>query len=56
MGTRLAVMVVSLAVLAGAGYASWVGVGAVDRDTGPGSVRTGSAGGVFVGGRAPRIK
>ncbi|WP_167766859.1 hypothetical protein [Jannaschia formosa] len=49
MLTRLLVMTVSLGVLAGAGYASWYGIGAVDRDTGPNSVRTGSVGGVGFG-------
>jgi hypothetical protein len=50
MVMRLLVIAVSLAVLGGAGYASWYGMGVVDRDTGPGSVRTGSAGGAFLGG------
>ena len=50
MRGRLIVMAASLAVLGGAGYASWNGWGSVDRDTGPGSMRTGSAGGAFVGG------
>jgi hypothetical protein len=46
---RLLVVAVSLAVLGGAGYASWYGIGAIDRDTGPGSVRTGSAGVIGIG-------
>lgn len=49
MITRLIVMAASLCVLSGAGYASWYGVGAVSSDTGAGSVRTGSVGGVGVG-------
>ena len=44
MGLRAIVTILSLAILAGAGWASWQGWGAVDRDTGPQSVRTGSAG------------
>ncbi|PWJ18287.1 hypothetical protein [Jannaschia seohaensis] len=47
MFMRLAVIVVSLSLLGGSGYASWYGWGAVDRDTGPGSMRTGSTGGGF---------
>ncbi|UWQ17277.1 hypothetical protein [Jannaschia sp. M317] len=54
MLTRAIVMAVSLGILAGAGYASWYGVGSVSEDTGPNSVRTGS---VFVGGVGrPRVK
>ncbi|GIT90326.1 hypothetical protein JANAI62_01910 [Jannaschia pagri] len=48
MGTRIIVMAISLLILGGAGYASWYGIGAVSSDTGVGSVRTGSGGGVGV--------
>ena len=41
--SRALVVTVSLAILGGAGWASWTGLGAADRD-GPRSVRTGSPG------------
>ncbi|MGB3406801.1 MAG: hypothetical protein WBA67_04845 [Jannaschia sp.] len=44
MAMRAVIMVLSLAVLGGAGYASWYGMGAVSSDTGPTSIRTGSVG------------
>lgn len=44
MGIRILVTILSAALLGGAGWASWQGWGAVDRDAGPQSVRTGSAG------------
>ncbi|MGB3556026.1 MAG: hypothetical protein WBA25_15460 [Jannaschia sp.] len=54
MAGRALLMAVSLAVLAAAGYASWYGIGTVDRDTGTASVRAGSA---IVGGASrPRVK
>ncbi|WP_371153170.1 hypothetical protein [Jannaschia sp. 2305UL9-9] len=49
MATRVIVMIVSLIVLSGAGYASWYGIGSVSSDTGAGSVRSGSVGAVGVG-------
>ncbi|MEM7711829.1 MAG: hypothetical protein AAF264_14015 [Pseudomonadota bacterium] len=54
---RAVVIFASLALLGGAGYASWYGLGTVSRDTGA-SVRTGSVGGVIVGGvpRRARVK
>jgi hypothetical protein len=51
---RLVVVILSLGVLGGAGYASWYGLGAVDRDTGPASLRAGPVGGVGIG--AVRVK
>ncbi|WGH79105.1 hypothetical protein [Jannaschia ovalis] len=41
---RLLITLLSLAILAGAGWASWTGVGVASRDTGATSIRTGSAG------------
>ena len=51
---RVVLMVGSLALLGAAGWASWTGVGSVSSDATP-SARSGSVGGVFVGG-ARRIK
>lgn len=54
MATRIIVMVASLGLLAGAGYASWYGMGSVSNDTGATSVRAASAG---AGGlRSVRVK
>ena len=44
MGLRVVIMVVSLGLLGGAGYASWYGWGSVSADTGASSVRAGSVG------------
>lgn len=41
--SRAIVVLVSLAMLGGAGYASWYGLGTVSRDAGAGSIRAGSA-------------
>ena len=51
MTGRLTVVVLSLAVLGGAGWASWTGLGIVDRDADARSLRTGSPGVVVVPGR-----
>ncbi|MEM7644198.1 MAG: hypothetical protein AAF366_16985 [Pseudomonadota bacterium] len=41
---RVVVVVLSLAVLGGAGYASWYGIGTVSRDTGAAAVRGAAVG------------
>ncbi|MEM7491167.1 MAG: hypothetical protein AAF390_18790 [Pseudomonadota bacterium] len=51
---RVVVVILSLAVLGGAGYASWYGLGTVSRDTGASSLRTGSVGAAGV--RRVRVK
>ncbi|MEM9795573.1 MAG: hypothetical protein AAF919_03730 [Pseudomonadota bacterium] len=43
MTGRILTIALSLAVLGGSAYASWYGWGTISRDTGAGSVRTGSA-------------
>ncbi|MEM8850173.1 MAG: hypothetical protein AAGE03_09065 [Pseudomonadota bacterium] len=51
---RIVIVMVSLAVLGAAGYASWYGIGTVSRDTGASSVRAGSVGAAGV--RRVRVK